>query len=686
MPLSRSELAFQLKQAHPELRPFSNDEIVDGVLQRRPDLAGQVIDDREPPSPTRPVTPNPFDQPPEPQPTFGSRFKESVPPIWDLPEGVKAMVTDPRLSASLLAELPGNMKGAIESEARKTIKSWDDLERAVSMAEADRAGGKLIAHGLGTFTAPFGGAQAANVVEDTLAGNYSAAVGGAAGLALPMLVGGRGKVTPAAKSRIPLTMGERSGGKVTGIIEAAAERSFPGAPVFSRFRGKQQQAIQDAFQELRGDVSPYKGTAESVGNRTKAALAQTKDGLTAEERVVYDAIDQAVEGDRVPEMASKPVPTGILDEHGAPLTREAQVPTGRTVMKDGVNVNTVPLKAAAWPLLLKLQEQSSLISPDLMSRVRGQLQTIMDSPKEVPFSAAAGARSTLLQISRQLDELPGLRSRTGGITATVTKALDESMDSAATQSGKTVTVPGESPVPLNDAVTLARGMTRAKHAAFDSPFIQGIMRSTRPEQIVDQVARAGIQEIRDLRRLMPADQFNEISSQILQGVLEKSTTGELSVTSAAGDLISNSSPAAKPRFKGGAFGRQLEDLGTEKLKLLFPGHYHELINLLQETQRVGMHGRSSLLGSFYNAFVLSSGYTGKLPAAAGSSAMIYGLSHVLTKPEGLTALRNFVRSAEASPHAPATLYWAQQVTRLSGMDQGQEPQQDESASQRAISR
>lgn len=50
--MTRYELAHHLKQAHPELREYDNDQLIDAVLKRRPDIAQHVVDER--PQPAQP--------------------------------------------------------------------------------------------------------------------------------------------------------------------------------------------------------------------------------------------------------------------------------------------------------------------------------------------------------------------------------------------------------------------------------------------------------------------------------------------------------------------------------------------------------------------------------------------------------------------------------------------------------
>lgn len=481
--------------------------------------------------------------------------------------------------------------------------------------------------------------------EGDIAGGLGRMAGTAATFAVPKALGAV-KESKLSEGAIPLLRSERTGSGFSQFLEHTAERTVAGRAVFRRFRERQQAALQQAGDNLATELSGTRMLGDTdTALQVRGAINRSLEERKAVAGQLYDQIDAitASETKRVP--VTKEVPSKLVGPYGEPLTT-----TERSLKKvevGGVQPETRVLKQVAIPMLRRIQQEGALLPPQELQRTTALLQRIVKSPKRVPFRAFQDARSDLLSIVRSHgDPLPG---KAGGAAKMLAEQADQAMMSAARASG----IDG-----LPEMIRQANDLWRESKTVFNAPFIEKILKDS-PETIPALIRAADIDELRLLKKAVPADAFKVAQARVVRDMFELATEPAQRIGPTEGLLEAVSplptAPAQTfPQLSGKAIRRELIRMGPDKAEELFTKAGVEGLDEIADlAERVKPQDANRVAGGLVAAGVnarIISGlvWPGRwLTGGPVQSAALYGtinvLSRLLTKPEGITSARRFMR-------------------------------------------
>lgn len=441
---------------------------------------------------------------------------------------------------------------------------------------------------------------------------------------------------------VPLLRSERTGSGVWQFVEHLGERTIPGATIFRRFRERQQTALQQEGERLASNLSHAVRGHTEVGTRVQHAIAQSLQDRKLAAGQLYDLIDNYVRTHTARVPVTREVPSKIVGPEGQPLT----VPQ-RTLEKvdvGGVHVPTGVLKRVAIPMLRRIQRESQLLPPQELARTRALLERIVSAPKQVSFSAFQDARSDLLAIVRSHgDPLPG---KAAGAAKLLADTADDAMMTAAQASG----IPD-----LPILVREANALWREAKTIYNARFIERVVKDS-PEAIPELIHKADIDDLKLLQQAIPAPVFASARARIMRDLLQAATepptpSAPLTLTGLS-DAVGLTAPS--PQLSGRKLNQALQRLGVEKATVLFGARGVEGLEEVaalaarvkpQDVNRVA----GGLVAAGVNASILSPLLRpfGVELVSLGTTATVAGgihvLSRVITRPEGLTAMRQFLR-------------------------------------------
>lgn len=601
------------------------------------------------------VTPTSADTTAASTPSLATPSPSSIPPAHRfLAEAVQAGIVEPTVGlVSLARGMWDDPVGTAAAVAKSIgVPVIEGLQEATAARERGDAG----AWTRGMVKAvPLIGPVADQILDSIEAGDYAGAAGRGVGTAATFFVPkalGRIKATKAT-GPVPLLRAERTPGGVPGFVTALSERTTPGARVFAKFREKQQAALQAEGERLAGEISALKRTGTDVGSEVRRMVDQSREQAKDAARPIYDMIDAqvATQTKRVP--VTRDVPSRIVGPQGEALT----VPE-RTLQKvevGGVQPETKVLKDVAIPMLRKIRQESKLIHPDELSRTTKLLEQIIRSPHRIPFSAMQSARSSLLGIVRSHgDPIPG---KAGGAAKLLAGAVDDAMLDAASQSG----IAG-----LPEMVREANALWRDAKTIYNARFLKNIGTAS-PETIPALIQSADLAELGLLKGALPPKTWDAARAHLMREMVSDAISSPPTPTATTFAAKFGITPAGKPpvapRFDGKKLTTRLRSLGTEKSEFLFGrtgvDGLDDLAGLAERVQPGAVNrAATGLIAAGLNASILAP-FMGPLlrpsmflsPAAMAASsayaATAYGslnlLARILTKPEGMTTYRRFLR-------------------------------------------
>lgn len=438
------------------------------------------------------------------------------------------------------------------------------------------------------FEAPATSEEAAGDIGKEMLGQGASEATGQAGSRVLRPVKEFFAKTAARGSRVPLLPSEAgAGGPATARIEGFVEHALPSAGIMKDFRAKQLERATSAIDGLSAQVSSFKGTPEELGKMTQQAIQDSREALKGEVNSAYKAIDDLTQSHA--EMIHYPeerTSSHLVGPDGKPVTYIAE--TARKEYVGGVQPQTAGVKKTAARLLEEIEQQKTLMDPTLLGQSESMLKAIMDAPPTVPYMAMAKSRSDLLSLSRKLDEaLPGKRA---GIAKLLVKDMDAAITDAAASSG----ISG-----LPEQVKVANALTKEMHRKFEQNLVTKILDSKSPEMVTGYVKQSGLQELRDVNALLPAEQRSAMQAGVIR------------------DLLKESIDPAKGMLVPGKFASGFRELGDERAQELFGRNYAPVKQLSDLLAKVNPKGVSGIMSSMHNWTYLAAGPTALLTAASG---------------------------------------------------------------------
>lgn len=548
-----------------------------------------------------------------------------VEPISGLATLAKGAVTDPLGTAKAVG------RGLIEPTVRH-------LEKATVARQA----GKPLEWTSEMLRAiPIIGPLGEQIGEQFQSGDVAGALGRTVGTAATYLIPKAfGKISPSkAVGPVPLLRSQRTGSGLSQFVEHIGERTIPGKGLFRQFREVQQQALQAEGERLASTLAQVRGSTDT-GRVIKQAINQSLTTRKASATALYGQIDNLVQG-------------------------------------AGIQPETQLLKQAAMPLLARIRAEANLLPPQELARTTAILDRIMSSPDRLPFSVFQDARSDLLRIVRSVgDPVPG---KAGGVAKLLSKEADAAMMNAAVQSG----VPGL-PQMIRDA-NLAWADIKT---VYNAPFIKKVLNES-PEAIPHLMKLADVDELALLKKATPPAVYQAGSARILRDLITDATTQPPTFTPPTWmgrfGLTPQGVPTAHgPNLQGHKLSEAIQKMGPDKADALFgPNAVSGIEDLAvladrvrpQQVDRVagglvaaGINASilAPLLGPILRptgilspgALVVSGVY------AATATIAINRLSYVLTRPQGLTTYRAFLRATGQGNLPLATLLGTRLAAQL----------------------
>lgn len=635
---------------------------------------------------------------PPPKPGFFQGLRETMIPSWDDMKSIGHTLTDVQpgeipvfgLSPSgMLRTGAGIVKGLAGEH-------WAQLKEAGSAAKAavqapfgstsQIASGVEAAGHLGAAALPVVGPMAARAGEAIGRGETAYGLGQATGLVAPLAAGEALRSVRATRpiGEIPLTRGERTGSATSKFAETLTEKTIPGRTAFQRFRQRQQQGVIDAAQRAVEQVSTILGTpgeAYGIGSRAQKAVTTAKQEFIAPIQAAYRTIGDLTETQirRVPKIEDVPSAAGLVDEFGQPVSIPKRIMQKTQV--GGLQPETRGLKQFAVPLLRRVREEAQLLPPEQLKPVIESLTRIISAPKQLSYQAFQDARSDLLAIARRHgDPIPG---KAGGLAKKLAALTDDAMEQAAEGSG--ITVPtADGAMPLQKFVR----QTNALWAEAEDTFNQSVlakMAEHAPERMHQLLETATIDDIAKLKKFLPPRQTQQLKAKLLDSWLQQDIQGEPLVPGVKG----LPEATAGPSIQGSQFRRRIERFGLDRAAALFgDDELQGVLSIAKTAEQLAKNrgdAAAGLIAGGINASLLSAGpvalaalaWYGDLGSAAvtlgGAAATTMGLkiaAKLMTSPEGLTTMRQYVR-AIGQGHLPEATLAAQTLSRL--YQEGEQP-------------
>lgn len=595
-----------------------------------------------------------------------SGFAETALPstnIEDYWKGPAFAIQHPVESAKILgSSMYGAHKEMFQKAGQKLEEAYKTPNLSDKLLAATQAGGYGLAGAI-----PAIGPAAATTAEN-LTAEPERGVGNVLGLAAPFGVGKlASKVRPIKPTGdVPMLRSERVGSAPSRIFEGILERSIPGSGPFSKFREKQQKALIDvSAKKVVDTISNFQGSAEELGNLAVKESKLAEEAWKAEAGDLYAEADRIVAAKTVRTPITKTVPTSIVDTSGTPLSYDKTVL--RKAEVSAVQPSTRSLKKFAIPLLRRINQEEKLIPAAELQRTKNILESIINSPKQLSFTAFQDARSSLLGIARSYgDPIPG---KAGGVASKLAGVTDDAMMEAARASGNPELV---------KIIRQANEKWTNIVDTFNESLVTNMVK-TAPEKAHVLLRSGDLDGIRRIRKVVSPETFQAMKAQVIKDILVDSIQNELAPTFLPESVQRplGVAPSQQRVLKGTRFREQLEKMGQARISEIFgKTEASELFKLADTAERISP-GRGNWISGAINGILLYSlareaptmmgfGAEGaavdlKLPVMLGGT--VYGLSKLLTKPEGIVTLRKFVHSM-GHPTAAPSVFWANRLAQM----------------------
>jgi hypothetical protein len=365
---------------------------------------------------------------------------------------------------------------------------------------------------------------------------------------------------------------------------------------------------------------------ESTGDAVVKAIEDSRTALKTKQNQMYSEIDKLTESQvkRVPKEIE--VPSSLVDASGNPLSMTKRVMEKTRV--GGVQPSTKPLRAPAARLLREIQEQKQLMDPKLLADTETTLRAILDAPERVSYEAMAKSRSDLLALTRKLDEaLPGKRA---GAAKLLSSAMSDSMMAAAKSSGNKG---------LPEMIEAANSYTAEMHRMFEQALVKKSLDTGKTETISAMVRNGGLQEIRDIYKLLPAVTKQNLKANIVQDMLEKTMDK-------SGNINTKQ------------FVSVFNKLGEPRAKEIFGSNYASVKEMADIFGKIKTGGSGEAAGLFNIGIVVEALVSPtSLARKVGIYGGVYGLAKAITNPaQSAKVLSVLSKAAHVAPYAATGAY------------------------------
>lgn len=452
-------------------------------------------------------------------------------------------------------------------------------------------------------------------------------------------VGALRKLLPAARiqQNVLLHESEATGSHGAGMWEHLFERSLPSAGIMQEFRDRQAASITARADEVMREISrTSKLTSEQRGLLMQRALDSAEKRLSAEVSSAYGEIDALTRSTEETEEVTKMVRKGFT---------EVPVTVKKTKLVGGVPVSTDNLKAAAKRLYAEISAQERLLDPTSVSSIKSHLASIIENEEPVTFQAAQSTRSDLLQMVRKYDDILG--NKKTAMYKLLSQGVDDDMMAAAKASG----IPD-----LPEKLRAAQALAKEQHRLFGQQLVKQMAESAKPEELATFIRKGGLQEIRDLNKLLTPVQQKNMRVQVLSDILsEASKAQQLSPGYSPGGVL-KLTPDIRV-FRGDKVASLVNDLSEKgHAQLIFGQDYKNVKQFSDLIRRV--HPSESTWVALHNALYLGAVTQAPThPQLFAATAMEAGftnmLARLIVKPEGLNAVTRFLQAS--AHHSPRLL-------------------------------
>ena len=318
-----------------------------------------------------------------------------------------------------------------------------------------------------------------------------------------------------AKAGVKMLPSEASG-KAPSYAEKFLKGSVLTSGKMDKFREMQNAQTKEAVDKIADQISSFKGTPEQLGQKVQEGVEQHVKQFRVLQKQLYDDIGKQVNERtiKIPVVTSKQVPTGLLDQYGRPTFNTSTTTTLTDKIVDDVMPSTVPLKKFAAEELKKLDQVGKVLDPNLLSSSKSMLQTLVDAPNNMPYSAMRAARSDTLAKVRELDQ--ALAGKQAGLAKKMAELFDDSIMDAVKKSK----IPG-----LEQDVRAADAFTANEHKMFEQQLVKKVVDTKKPEAIATLIRGKSIgnDETRDLFKILPKSLHQPVQRQIIVDTMRQAT-------------------------------------------------------------------------------------------------------------------------------------------------------------------
>lgn len=362
------------------------------------------------------------------------------------------------------------------------------------------------------------------------------------------------------KAGVRLLPSEASG-KAPSYAEKFLKGSILTSGRMEKFRLAQNAETKGAVDKVANSISNFNGTPEQLGKLVQDGIDQHTKAFRTIQNQMYDDIRKSVNERtiKVPVTTTKQVPTGVLDQYGKPTYTTVNTTTLQSKIIDDVMPSTVPLKKFAAEELKKLDQLEKVLHPNILGQSREMLQTLLDAPNNMPYSAMRAARSDTLAKVRELDQ--ALAGKQAGLAKKMAGLFDDSIMDAVQKSN----IPG-----LEESVRAADAVTANEHRMFEQALVKKVVDTKKPEAISTLIRgrNIGNEETRDLFKILPKELHQPVQRQILVDTMRQSTN--------------NTSKA----FNEKRFAETIGAIGDDRGQIIFGSNWKNIKELTSVMEKI----------------------------------------------------------------------------------------------------
>ena len=433
-----------------------------------------------------------------------------------------------------------------------------------------------------------------------------------------------------AKAGVRLLPSEATG-KAPSYVEKFMKGSVMTSGKMDRFREMQNAETKAAVDKVADGIAKSSGTPEQLGKLVQDGIDQHTKAFRAIQKQMYDDIGTRVNERTQMTLVAKQVPSGLLGPNGKPLMKTVTTQVPQIV--DDVMPSTVALKKFAAEELKKLDQLEKVLHPNVLGQSREMLQTLVDAPNNMTYSAMRAARSDTLAKVRELDQ--ALAGKQAGLA----KKMAELFDTAIMDGVKKSKIPG-----LEADVRTADAFTANEHRMFEQALVKKAVETKKPEALATLIRNPnmGNQETRDLFAVIPKQFHQPVQRQIILDTMRQSTNMNTKI------------------FNERKFAETLGKIGDERGQIIFGPNWKNIKELTGIMERingpVGMQGGAgAALQNFSilkNAMLLAipggeaaSGHFGSAALSLGGEwASLTALASAMTHPQAAVTMLKVARA------------------------------------------